>query len=314
MIENGDEALIEAVSLALQPETIEDPPADTVPTDDDGAADASEGVEVPTELDSTDEAASTPELVNIAGRDFDPEAVEALIGLYDWAENLSPAEAERVRLALSNDYDLSPRGQAPAPVAPSPSAPEPEPAPDPFANIDPDLVDPGVLQVLRTQQAQLESYRLTAEAASRQAELAARTVAANRFQNAVEASYERKASQYGLTTEQVAEIAYSGRDLVEPFAAKYDDPNSLYDAVIEHALWTNPEYRQIVINAQSAAAAEAAVEQQAATSAKIQEKTQKAAATATSNGSIPRVDPAPRNMTRSQRNAAMAEEIAKSFS
>jgi hypothetical protein len=111
----------------------------------------------------------------------------------------------------------------------------------------------------------------------------------------------------------MSDIAGAAIPLIERWAPAYNDPKELFEAAVDHTVFTTPRFREAAMSHRANSAAADAVDTHAVTSAKIAEKTQRAAAVTTGMGSIPRTEAQPRNITRADRQSAMARDIAESF-
>lgn len=234
---------------------------------------------------------------------------EDLQGLIDFATGLNPQQAAQISDLLTGEYELVQRGQpAPAPAS------DPVPEPGLLDGLDRDMVDPQVWQVMEAMVARQDALQAELQSARQVADTAFQSQAQDRFNRAANEAAQAVMDQYGFDESEVAAIARVGAPLIERWAPGYDDPRELFGAVLDHTLWTTPKFREQALKNVSKNAATAAVDEAARTSAAIAAKTQRADAVSTSSGTIPRSEPAPRNMTRAERTAAMAQDITSLIS
>lgn len=258
------------------------------------------------------EPTDEPVTFTLGERTFDQDEAERLLGLYEWATSMDEATAQQITNVLSGEYELVPRGGAPR--AAEVPAPTPEPQPDLLGGIDPDLVDPGVLQVLRAQQESMAALQARLDATAAQSEQALQAQARAEFQAAASKVTASVSEKYGFDEDTMGALARASAQYVDRFAPGYNDPEALFDAVLEHTLWTTPRFRDAALNNVANARAAEVVEKQAVTSAQIAEKAARSQGAATTSGSIPRSNPTPRNMSRAERAAAMTAELAEALS
>ena len=306
--EGRDQALEAALDLALAPEQ----PAEEPTGPDEPATEAvEEAPEEPTE-EAPEEGSEepAPAAYTVGDETLSDQDLQELINLRDWAATVEPHRAAQIQLLLSGQYDEILRGGAPV-AAPAVPAPEPTPEPDLFAGIDTDMVDPGVLRLLQAQQAQFKALQAELLDTRQQAEQALHTQAQDHFTKAAERVQDNLRNQYGFTDDELGRIAQVATPLIEKWAPGYNDPEELFTAALDHTIWTTPNFRELALAHRAESAAADAVDSHAKTSAQIAEKKQRAAAVSTTSGSIPRQDPVPRNMTKADKQLAMASEIAE---
>lgn len=239
-----------------------------------------------------------PQFIRINGRLYPIEQEEQLGQLIDWA-------TEQIMSA--------PRaGQAPA-APPAPADPPADPpAPfDPNEYVDPDLarrmderfnaLDPLTRQVDRL--TQMEERRAMEESRRLQEEI----------NTAAEEALDAIQEQYNLSADERARLetltVESGR--VPLYQQQSDDMDVVFNRALEDTIWSTPEFRQKLIDAQTAIAVEeakaAAAEQQQATART--ERKRKAGALAGGSSAVRRADPPP--ATAKDRRAAMRDAFAK---
>ena len=266
-----------------------DPPADTpADTSTDTSADTPTGTPADTPADTDTFDFMGTKLTMAQGRD--------LVNLYEWASSLTPEQAQRVSEALAD----------PAPSAPSaPASPAPAPAPaTPAPTTDYDeFTDPAVIAKIRELDAKIAQLDLanTATESSLQAQ---REAEANRVLSEVRASY---AEQHGLNEiemEQLMARTYQSGVTIH-LAPQFKDPAALFTAAFDQTLWTEPSFREREI-ARIQAQRDS---ETAAIQSRNRQKAKLSAGLNGSSGSLPRKDPAPRDLTPGERHEAMVAEF-----
>ena len=263
-----------------------DPPADA-PTDTPAgtSTDTSTGTPADTSADTDTFEFMGTKLTMAQGRD--------LVNLYEWASSLTPEQAQRVSEALAD----------PAPPAPASPAPAAAPAtPAPTTDYD-EFTDPAVIAKIRELDAKIAQLDLanTATESSLQAQ---REAEANRVLSEVRASY---AEQHGLNEiemEQLMARTYQS-GVTTHLAPQFKDPAALFTAAFDQTLWTEPSFREREI-ARIQAQRDS---ETAAIQSRNRQKAKLSAGLNGSSGSLPRKDPAPRDLTPGERHEAMVAEF-----
>lgn len=253
-----------------------------------------EGGELAPSGDAPDTAAPDEyaETYDLLGRTYTHEQLIGLLSLEDWASSLSPEQANAAIQAVQGNTVYTP----------PPAAPAPAPA-DPLAELDEYDLDPRVRDIIRGQQAQLDAIASTTQsvaATTEQQRLAQYEVAANRAQD-------RFAEKYDIPPTQAAQIAsLAATSLNGEQYLTIADLDQRFDTMLEHASWLDPAFRDAQLTSKIEAAAA-----QAATQAVNSRRKANASAVTSSSGSVPRAGtaPSPKDMSREDITAAMAEEI-----
>lgn len=272
------------------------------PSPDDAPVDEPATTDAATDAAADDAAATTEDddTIDFLGTKLTTAQARELSNLYEWASSLTPEQAQRVADALME----------PAPATPAPTAPATTttttttPATTPVAEMEfDDLTDPAVVNKLREMEAEIARLR-EASAAQESSSYAQRQAEANRVLGTVRTSYAEAHGLSEIEMDQLMARTYNS-GITAHLIDRYDDPAELFTAAFDQTLWTDPTFREKEIaRIQSAHDSETAAIQ-----AQNRQKAKLAAGINSSSGSLPRQDPAPRDLSPADKHAAMVAEL-----
>lgn len=243
------------------------------------------------------------------GRSFDQDQIRQMAAVYDWANSLTPEQAQFLDLAASGDYLLIPReeaaqleqqrgqgqgqgqGQSQGQPPGSQSADEEDEWLDPKAKAEIDRLHSELAEVRQsTQSVQEQEFQ--------------------RFQGEVvnQLGEGRKSFQerHGLTDAEVDSIQQRmiGLQILPGYVAQAQHNYAAgFDNALETVYWSDPTFRQREIEKQYST-----VE---ADSKKERARQRRASSVSSNGGSVPRVEPP---ATKEDRRAAMVKAVAEGMS
>lgn len=228
--------------------------------------------------------------IDFLGNKLTIEEAKELANVYEWVTNLTPEETQRVADALA-----SPGATGPAP------APTPEPAPT-TTEFD-ELTDPAVIERFQAMEAELAQLRAVA-GTSQEAIAAQQRAEANAAIGRVRETFTEEHGLSPIEMEQLMARTYKS-GIMNVLVSQYENPDQLFSAAFEQTLWTDPQFREKEIQRLSVQQDQ----ETAAIQARNRQKASLAASLNGSSGSLPRVEPTPRDLTPEQRHLAMVEEV-----
>lgn len=249
-------------------------------------------------------------------------------GLLGWANSLSENERQIIAQTIEQmRTGATPVSPYPAASGSGPNTPAPgslvpgagagttppaqfgaiDPATGLPHGIDPADVDPGLLAVIRTQQAQIQQVMQSqAEFQQTQADFQARQMQEDRarMQAEIDSTVEEFATARNLTPEQVAILkdkAAATQYLPVAMQKNYGNVRTATMETLNMTYWATEEFRQH------------AIEQELSTVAATQQDTaarkQRAASLAGGGAAVARVAPPAKPLTKAERDRAMATEL-----
>lgn len=303
-------------------ETPNDTPVADEVIEDEGDDSGSEGAPVPDEPEagsvgggpvapSASPTDASPYVID--GVEYTPQEMQQLISAAKWAGQLNPLQAAFIDGVLAGDIEVDPATipgiLAPglAPNGPTPNSnnqqPYQQPVDDDYEYADPRLKQE--LDELRAQVAQQQQYN---QQIAQQQLLTERQTIEVKINEGVQAFQQR----YNITDADRDELLNSAvlGQILPTFATS--PPDVAIQQAMEMLAWNTPKYRDQYFLAQQQHGGNNEQEQIDDPAPQQQVRQRKMSALASSGGSVPRVAP-PAKLTKQERQAAMANEIAASL-